>query len=117
MRSQLLRQCDVQAVGQGGDEDVRFNPRFVLVVDRPDRKIALEILEGYILRTTRFRYVVGSGCDGIRCLVALQKRQAATMLSLESVPPSCLANKCSAVQRKREESPSLMLYLMANARD
>ena len=45
MRSQLLGKREVQAVGQKGNEDVRFNPRFFLVVDRPDRKIALEILE------------------------------------------------------------------------
>ena len=48
LRSQLLGERDVQAVGQEGDEDVRFNPRFLLVVDRPDRKIAFEILEGFL---------------------------------------------------------------------
>ena len=47
MRSQLLGERDVQAVGQEGNEDVCFNPRFFLVVDRPDRKIAFEILERF----------------------------------------------------------------------
>lgn len=47
MRSQLLSECDVQAVGQEGDEEVCFDPRFALVVDRSDRKVALEIPEGF----------------------------------------------------------------------
>ena len=45
MRAQLLGQRDMQAVGQEGDEDVRLNARFVLVIDRPDRQISLEVLE------------------------------------------------------------------------
>ena len=45
MRSQLLGERDVQAVGQKGDEDVRLNARFFLVVNRPDCKITLEIIE------------------------------------------------------------------------
>jgi len=37
----------VQAVGQKDNEDVCLNPRFFLVVDRPDSKIAFEILERF----------------------------------------------------------------------
>lgn len=45
MRSQLLGQRDVQAVGQKGDEDVRFDARLVLMVDRPDGQVAFEGLK------------------------------------------------------------------------
>src|SRR5207244_2046305 len=39
------RQRDVQAIGQEGNEDVRFDAGLELVKDRPDREVALEVLE------------------------------------------------------------------------
>ena len=42
---QAPRQSDVQAIGQEGDEDVRLNTCLKLVKDRPDREVALEVLE------------------------------------------------------------------------
>ena len=44
-RVQAPRQRDVQAIGQEGNEDVRFDAGLELVKDRPDREVALEILE------------------------------------------------------------------------
>ena len=51
-RSQSWRQCmqatlqrDLQAISQERDEDVGFDPVFVLMEDRPYRQIALQILE------------------------------------------------------------------------
>ena len=45
VRAQLLGQCDMQAVGEEGDEDVRVDPVFELVMDRAHREVALEIFE------------------------------------------------------------------------
>jgi hypothetical protein len=42
---QAPRKSDVQAIGQEGDEDVRLNACLKLVNDRPDRQVALEVLE------------------------------------------------------------------------
>jgi len=39
-------QRDLHAVSQKGDEDVGFDPLLVLVEDRTDRQISLEIAEG-----------------------------------------------------------------------
>jgi hypothetical protein len=44
-RVQPARQGDLQGVGEEGDEDVRLDPLFVLVEDRPDREVALQVLE------------------------------------------------------------------------
>jgi hypothetical protein len=40
-----VAKCHVQAVGEQGDEDVRLDAALMLVIDRPDGKIALERLE------------------------------------------------------------------------
>jgi hypothetical protein len=42
---QAARQGDLHAVGQEGDEDVGLDPPLVLMEDRADRQVALEILE------------------------------------------------------------------------
>ena len=42
---QSPRKGDVQAIGQEGDEDVRLDTGLELVKDRPDGKVAFEILE------------------------------------------------------------------------
>ena len=42
---QAPRASDVQAIGQKGDEDVRLDASLELVKDRPDREVALEVLE------------------------------------------------------------------------
>ena len=42
---QAPRKSDVQAIGQEGDEDVGLNTCLELVKDRPDRQVALEVLE------------------------------------------------------------------------
>jgi hypothetical protein len=42
---QAAAQSDVQAVGEKGDEDVGFDPLLVLVEDRSDGEVALEVLE------------------------------------------------------------------------
>jgi hypothetical protein len=44
-RVQAPRQCHVQAIGQKGDEDMCLDAGLELVKDRPDREIALEVLE------------------------------------------------------------------------
>ena len=44
-RMQAPRKCDVQAIGQEGDEDVRLDARLKLVKDRPDCEVAFEVLE------------------------------------------------------------------------
>jgi hypothetical protein len=49
-RAQAARQSDVQAIGQEGDEDVRLDARLELVKDRPNREIALQILERLFYR-------------------------------------------------------------------
>ena len=42
----------MEAIGEEGDEDVRLDPRFVLVEDRTNGEIAFQILEGlYEYRT------------------------------------------------------------------
>ncbi len=38
---ETMAERDMQAIGQEGDEDVRFNVLLMLVIDRPDRKIPL----------------------------------------------------------------------------
>ena len=38
---------DVQTIGEEGDEDVGLDPRLILMEDRADREIALEVLEGF----------------------------------------------------------------------
>jgi hypothetical protein len=43
--SQAPGKSDVQAIGQERDEDVRLNACLKLVRDRPDRQVALEVLE------------------------------------------------------------------------
>ena len=40
----------MEAVGKEGDEDVRLDPRFVLVEDRTNGEIAFQILEGLFHR-------------------------------------------------------------------
>src|SRR5712692_487157 len=42
---QAPRKSDLQAIGQEGNEDVRLNTCLELVKDRPDREVALEVLE------------------------------------------------------------------------
>jgi hypothetical protein len=44
-RVQAPRKSDVQAIGQEGDEDVRLDAGLELVKDRPDGKVAFEVLE------------------------------------------------------------------------
>src|SRR4029077_5290453 len=44
-RLQPGAQCDMQAIGQEGDEDVRLDAVLKLVVDRAELQIVLEILE------------------------------------------------------------------------
>src|SRR5258707_15426072 len=44
-RLELSAQRDVKAIGQEGDEDVRFDAVLNLVVDRAELQIVLEILE------------------------------------------------------------------------
>ena len=43
--TQALGQSDVQTIRQKRHEDVRFDPLLALMKDRPDRQVALEILE------------------------------------------------------------------------
>ena len=45
MWAQLLRQRDMQTIGQEGDEDVRFDSMLELVVERTHGQIALEVFE------------------------------------------------------------------------
>jgi hypothetical protein len=40
-------QRDLHAVSQEGDEDVGFDPRLVLMEDRTNRQITLQISEGF----------------------------------------------------------------------
>ena len=44
-RTQPFGQRDVQTIGQKRNQDVRLDPFFALMKDRPDRQIALEILK------------------------------------------------------------------------
>ena len=51
---QAGRQCveaaaerDVEAVGEEGDDDMRFDARLVLVTDRADGEVAFKIAEGF----------------------------------------------------------------------
>ena len=37
----------MHAVGEEGDEDVRFDARFILVINGSQRQIALEVFEGF----------------------------------------------------------------------
>ncbi len=41
-------QCDLQTVGHEGDKDMRFDALILLVIDRPDRQIAFQFLEGLL---------------------------------------------------------------------
>ena len=43
-RVQAPRKSDVQAIGQEGDEDVRLDAGLELVKDRPDGKVAFDVL-------------------------------------------------------------------------
>ena len=43
---QLLAERDVQAIGEEGDKNVRFDAPLLLMEDRADRQIAFEGLEG-----------------------------------------------------------------------
>src|SRR5437764_11501396 len=47
-RMQAPRESDVQAIGQKGNEDVRLDASLELVKDRPDREVALEVLECFL---------------------------------------------------------------------
>ena len=49
-RMQAPRKSDVQAIGQEGDEDVRFDAGLNLVKDRPDRQVAPCFRRGRLLR-------------------------------------------------------------------
>jgi hypothetical protein len=42
---QPARQGDLKGVGEEGDEDVGLDAPFVLVEDRADREVALQVLE------------------------------------------------------------------------
>ena len=42
---QAAAERDVEAVGEEGNEDMRLDARLVLMKDRPDGKVALEVLE------------------------------------------------------------------------
>src|SRR6516165_11412327 len=42
---QAAAERDVEAIGEEGDEDMRLNPRLVLVKDRPNGEVAFEVLE------------------------------------------------------------------------
>ncbi len=46
--AQPLLVGDLEALGDEGDEDMGFDAMVELVVDRPDRKIALEFFEGLL---------------------------------------------------------------------
>ncbi len=46
--TQPLFQCDLQTVGHEGDKDMRFDALILLVIDRPDRQIAFQFLEGLL---------------------------------------------------------------------
>src|SRR5260370_11019107 len=47
---QPSRQSGVQAIGQEGDEDMRFDPGLVLMEDRPDGEVAPRLRGGRLLR-------------------------------------------------------------------
>jgi hypothetical protein len=51
-RMELARQGDLQGVGEEGDEDVRLDPTLVLVEDRADREVALQILNASSMATS-----------------------------------------------------------------
>jgi hypothetical protein len=42
------RQGDLHAIGEEGDEDMRFDPAFLLVEDRTDREVPLQVLERFL---------------------------------------------------------------------
>ena len=45
---QTLAHRDMHAVGQKADKDVRFDPFHFLVINRSNREIAFQILEGLL---------------------------------------------------------------------
>jgi hypothetical protein len=49
------RQSGVQAIGQEGDGDMRFDPGLVLMEDRPDGEVALMTTAGSPRRSTMKR--------------------------------------------------------------
>ena len=46
--AQALLEGDVQAVGDEGDKDMRLDAVVELVIDRPDREVAVQLLEGLL---------------------------------------------------------------------
>ena len=45
-----MAERDMQTIREEGDEDMRLDASFALMIDRPDRKIALESREGFLDR-------------------------------------------------------------------
>jgi hypothetical protein len=54
---------DVQTMGEESDEDVRLDALFILVEDRVEREIALEVLEGFFV--CRELQIVGPKLGGV----------------------------------------------------
>jgi hypothetical protein len=42
------RQRDLQGIGEEGDEDMGFDSAFVVMEDRADRQVPLQVLEGFL---------------------------------------------------------------------
>ena len=69
------RQSGVQAIGQEGDEDMRFDPGVVLMEDRPDGEVAPRLRGGRLLRflkasstrtSSRYKFHSLAGSSSVR---------------------------------------------------
>ena len=47
-RVEPARQRDLHAIDEEGDEDVRFDSAFVVMEDRADRQVALQVFERFL---------------------------------------------------------------------
>src|SRR5947209_4016558 len=64
---QPSRQSGVQAIGQEGDEDMRFDPGLVLMEDRPDGESPLRFLKASSTRTSsRYKFHSLAGSSSVR---------------------------------------------------
>jgi hypothetical protein len=55
-------ECDMEAVGEEGDEDMRLDARGMLVKDRPDSEVAFEVLERLLDADKANKEIGGAAC-------------------------------------------------------
>src|SRR6267142_5715637 len=89
-------ECDMEAIGEEGDEDMRLDARCILVKDRPDGEVAFEVPERLLdadkleVQAPQPRRIVGE--IGAQEIPALAPPGAAQLRAIEATA------ECGAVR-------------------